>query len=335
MPSIRSVARPPSAILMLCCCTMIISKSIISSKTNNKLGVEALAIPSPQRRVLTANQHDTFETFVTMRTGIDLSKKDADYDAGYTNDKVSFWTGQGQLFESPSGKLLANIDGFDVSKAIRINDNLVRQFSRKIFWFRDPITNLLMDEYQGEEVKPIKYDWQVFDYKRGKPVKVPPHMDQQSNDPGLVPIMPSIVKGVRRVPCQPIIPRYAGPKTLLYQMPLFIDIETPRGRYQAWEFYDYTIDLADGDDSVVNFHRPPSVTWTRQGSNPPFASDGDGVMHFLGHRCDCFEDLPDHMKNLVEQDYHSFRGPPAGMDEVNELEEQLKAMSSRARASVR
>ena len=270
----------------------------------------ALSIPSsfpfqntPTTR-LTKYNHDTFETWVNMRVGLSSS------------DSV-FWTGEGQLHESPSGKVLANFDGFDVSKGIRISEDHVRQFSRKIFWFRDPDTNELLTEYNGKPVKPIKYDWQVFDYKRGTFEN-----GMIGDDPGMTPIIPTIVRGPRKTPCFPVMPRYAGSNLMLFQVPLFIDIQTSQGKYQAWEFYDYTVDMIDNIGS--NYQRPPTVAWSRQGGNPPFVEDGEsGVMHFHGQRVNKFEELPEHMQRLVEKEYNLFRAPPFDMAEVNLLEEKM------------
>eukprot|EP00979_Chaetoceros_neogracilis_P010934 scaffold2621_cov274-Chaetoceros_neogracile.AAC.4 len=269
------------------------------------------------KKYRTKHDHDTFESFVTMRTGIDLNnhlttesktesnRKEAECPAPGSSEAV-YWVGEGQLYESPSGKIIANIEGFDVSKGVFMDQNHIRQFSRKIFWFRDPNTNELLTEYNGQPVQPIKYDWQVFDLKRG----------YNPNDPSMAPILPSVVKGPRSVPCMPVTPRYAGSDVIHYQCPLFIDIETPKGTYQAWEIYDYTLDLTH------DANRPPSLSWSRQGSNPPFIQDGMGVMHFLGHRLDSFEELPEQIRTLVEEEYSLFQDPPMDMEEVHQLEQE-------------
>ena len=50
-------------------------------------------------------------------------------------------------------------------------------------------------------------------------------------------------------------------------------------------------------------------------------------MHFLGHKVDKFEDLPRHMREMVEQseDYEMFKAPPVDMEEVLELEAEFVA----------
>ncbi|GFH60854.1 hypothetical protein CTEN210_17330 [Chaetoceros tenuissimus] len=313
---------------------------LLSSLCSFPINVDAFSMPNGKKpeSTRTIHGHDTFDAFVTMRTGIDLNQsiegsskyekmKILDSDNGEIGKQVQsssgssagpdcpapgssdmvFWFGEGQLYESPSGKIIANIDGFDVSKGVYVGDGHIRQFSRKIFWFRDPVTNELITEYNGKEVHPIKYDWQVFDLKRGI-----------GADPTMSTILPSVLKGPRSVPCMPVTPRYAGKDVLHYQCPLFIDIPIGNGKtYQAWEIYDYTLDLTH------DVNRPPSLSWSRQGSNPPFIEDGNAVMHFLGHRLNKFEDLPDHIQEIVENEYDLFKSPPVDMGEVAKLEEEL------------
>ncbi len=240
---------------------------------------------------------DSFDTFVKMRLGLG---------SGIGASDMVFWVGEGQLYDSPSGEILANIDGVDVARGVKIGEKHVRQFSRKIFFFRDPKTNEIIKEFNGKEVKPIKYDWQVFDYKQGVNEK----------DPSMAPILMSVLKSRRLVPCMPIVPKSAGVEQLMYQCPLFIDIETNQGRYQAWEVYDYFLDTS------FNENRPASVAWSRQGPNPPFDFD-DGVMHISGLRMTSFEDLPEEMQTLIEAEFPIYRAAPENMEEVERLESAM------------
>lgn len=252
---------------------------------------------------------DSFDIFVKMRTGLGT---------GCGSSDLVFWTGEGELYESPSGKPLATLDGFEVSRATYMDESKghVRIFSRKIFWFRDLKTKEVLKEYDGQPVNPIKYDWQVFDLTRGQ---------TENDDPLLIPIVPKVIKSPRAPPLMPIRPQIAGSRDqLLFQVPIFIDLKLPedRGYYKAWEFYDYFIDL--------NFpaNRPPSLAWTRSGSNPPFVSDERGVMHFHGYRVDSFEALPHHLQQLVKKEYPIFCEPPRDMDEVDALIAEASGGSS-------
>jgi len=256
----------------------------------SRLIIYALAFSAPSRSV---PKLDTFDAFVEMRTGLGTGNG--------ANDMV-FWTGEGQLYDSPSGEILANVDGFDVSRGVKMDDGSVRQFSRKIFWFRDPKTNEIMKEFNGKAVKPIKYDWQVFDYNRG----------ENKDDPAMATILPSVLKGPRLVPCMPIVPKYAGSEQVMYECPLFIDIEG----YQAWEFYVYC------SGTAFDENRPASASWSRQGPTPPF-DDKCGVMHFISHRLTSFEDLPERSRILVEEEFPLYKEAPLDMKEVERLESAL------------
>ena len=295
--------------------------------------IDALAMPGPNGASSAKHTHDTFETFVNMRTGIDMiTNTDKTALAEHTEPKPvesAFWIGIGQLFSAPSGEPLATIEGFDVSSAVRINKDTVRQFSRKIFWYRDIQTNELITEFQGKPVRPIKYDWQVFDYKRGTANPIHPlHSEKTTIHPSIVSSMGSTSGAV---PCMAITPKYAGSNILTYQFPLFIDIQTEKISYRAWEIYDYTVPLGDSHDGNL----PPSICWTRQGDAAPFCVNGEGVMHITGHRVKTFEDLPLSIRELVEgnDEYRLFKNPPGDMQEVSELEaefqEKIKLMRSR------
>jgi hypothetical protein len=291
--------------------------------------IDALATPGPNGASSAKHTHDAFETFVAMRTGIDTT---TNTDSAEPKPmKPAFWIGIGQLLSAPSGKPLATIEGFDVSSAVRINKDTVRQFSRKIFWYRDIHTNEIITEFEGKPVRPIKYDWQVFDYKRGVANPMHPSQSEEAH----APIHPSIVSSMGStsgsVPCMPITPKYAGSHILTYQFPLFIDIQTEKIKYRAWEIYDYTVPLGDSHDGNL----PPSICWTRQGDAAPFCVNGEGVMHITGHRVKTFEDLPLSMRELIEgsDEYSLFKNPPRDMEEVSKLQaefqEKIKLMRTR------
>ena len=77
-----------------------------------------------------------------------------------------YWVGGGTLREAYTGRTIATFEGYDVGTGVRLSRDRIRQISRKIFWFRDPVTGELMTEYDGRPVRPIVYDAQVIDYRR-------------------------------------------------------------------------------------------------------------------------------------------------------------------------
>ena len=244
----------------------------------------------------------SLDIFAQMRSGISPKEK--------LGDEV-FWTADGELYETPSGKIVARIEGLETSRAIRLKNNAIRIFSRKLVWFLDPETNEIMDEFQGKAVPPIRFDAQVFDVQQGEILP---------ENPLLSTVLPYVVRSKRLIPCMPITPRWGGCNDILmFQVPLFIDVEIPvpgqkePRKYQAWEFYDYSWNIHQDQKN------PPVLSWTRQGSTPPFCVDGNGVTHARGHRVDSFEDLPQSTQDYVNQNYPLFRGPPQSMEEVDRL----------------
>lgn len=226
---------------------------------------------------------NSFDAWVKMRLGVGTGPGSSD---------VVYWVGEGELYEAFSGKLLAKYEGFDVARGVVLEQGQrVRQLSRKIFWFRDPETGDIMKCFNGKPVSPIRYNQQVFDYERSPCEKG--RVEDSNNDAekemwtSLPPIIPSLVKSRVDVPVMPIASTTVGKNRLAFTAPLFVDIDIPDvGPYQACEFYNYACDVTYPKD------QPPLAVWCRQGSNPPFAKDGKGIMRFIGHRVETVDDLP-------------------------------------------
>ena len=302
-------------------------------------------VPKYQRQPLQSiashgdQPYDAFDLFTKMRLGVG---------EGPGSSNVVFWVGQGSVYQVYSGKILAHFEGFDVGRGVRMKlprddtsstsdivatpsstegKEVVRQLSRKIFWFRHAETNQLLTEYNGDPVRPIQYDCQVFDYQRGGSDGV---------------IIPSVVNSQRQVPVMPITSLFIQPKndttssgegasspTCIFQAPVFVDLTFTRNTsdgsnvtssYKAWEFYDYTVDCS------FSPQRPLTATWCRQGPTPPF---GDPVvMKFVGHRVDRFTDLPPHMQTLVRETYPLYSVPPTDMAEVDRLTSTVQPNAS-------
>jgi hypothetical protein len=295
---------------------------------------------------------DLFDVFVKMRTGVNYSASDAavpDPTAAaisaipaVDDGGAVFWAGSGALYEAYSGRILAKFEGFDVGRGIVLhrNDNddansnnsndrrpsVVRQLSRKIFWFRDPNTNEVFHSFKGEPVVPIMYEYQAFDYYRpptpSSAAKVNSMLGNQHDE--VVVAIPKVVSGPRNVPVSPITGRTVldDVNTVLFQAPVFCDLDLGTDvRYQAWEFYDYNVDRSG--------ERPPSAVWCRQGNNPPFvpmkdnSSNAMGVLRFVGSRVNQFDHLPQSIQQFIASDenaYGLFRRPPADMAEIEQLE---------------
>jgi len=246
----------------------------------------------PSSKQQTSQQNpDPFEVWGKMRLGLGT---------GPGSSPTVFWVGQGALYEGYSGKQLAIFEGFDVARAVSLGDDHVRQISRKVFWFRDPVTEEIMTDYEGETVRPIMYDSQVIDYHRAEDGSIT--YSVESSKRALKDALPQMKVASRMV----------GPHQMMINVPVFIDIpiaeERGGGRYQAWEFYDYNVDTSFPTD------RPPTAVWSRQGSVPPFNLDSQAVLKFSGHRVDSYDELPDRMRMEVDRAYPHFNQPPKDED---------------------
>ena len=275
---------------------------------------------------------DSFAEFCLMRLGVDPSSSRNDNSRIPGESSAVYWVGTGELYEAYSGRLLAKFEGFDVGKGVILDDDdstdcsHVRQFSRKIFWWRHPESNEIMTEYNGKPIQPIRYDYQVFDYRRAPSTEEEdyPSSDFSCIGTELSPILPSIVSGPREVPVLPITAETSGRNRLAFQCPVFIDVETPMGPYQAWENYHYTHDISYPE------RQPPICVWARQGGAAPFVENGKGVMRSRAYRVEDYDDLPQSVKELVEtEDYGMFRHPPRDMAEVERLREEERKRRTR------
>lgn len=237
---------------------------------------------------------DPFEVWGKMRLGLGSGP-------GSNSDGV-FWVGGGALYEAYSGKQLAIFEGFDIGKGVQISDDRIRQISRKIFWFRDPITEEIMTEYDGKPVKPIIYDAQMIDYHRAEDGSITYSVEASLR----------LLKDA--LPKMKITSQMVGPHQMMINIPVFLDVSIPEerggGRYQAWEFYDYNVDPSFPSD------RPPTAIWARQGSVPPFNTDSEAVLRFSGYRVDNYDELPERMRVEVERSHPHFKQPPRDVEEV-------------------
>jgi hypothetical protein len=241
--------------------------------------------------------YDSFETWGKMRLGLGSGPG--------SNSQGVFWVGGGSLYEAYSGKQLAIFEGFDIGKGVQLSNNHIRQLSRKIFWFRDPKTGEIMEEYNGKPVKPIIYDCQMIDYHCGEDESITYSVEASLR----------LLKDA--LPEMKITSQMAGPNQMMINIPVFLDVpigdDKGGGRYQAWEFYDYNVDPAFPSD------RPPTAVWCRQGSVPPFNMDSKAVLRFSGYRVDSFDELPERMKVEVERAHPHFKSPPKDENEVERI----------------
>ena len=117
-------------------------------------------------------------------------------------------------------------------------------------------------------------------------------------------------------PAEEMVARRVG-DVVFFSAPLFLNFETPRGKYEAFEHYDFFI---QPDGSMPN-----QLSWIRYGDLPPFLGPGKTIIHLVSWRVGSFDELPDTMKEWVESDAQLWRAPPKDMDEIRELQKPQDA----------
>ncbi|MEE4271753.1 MAG: hypothetical protein V2I67_08765 [Thermoanaerobaculales bacterium] len=230
---------------------------------------------------------ELFEIFLEARVG--------------TGEPV-YWYSIGEVWSYPDGKLLAMMEGIDTARLVRdeTDPHTAYQLSRKTFVYRDPETNEIFREVDGKEASHIKYPYQYITY---------------TLDGDL--LLTSVEQGsgarLRTMgPMKTMVAQRLG-DVAQFSAPLFLNFETPRGKYEAFEHYDFFI---QPDGSMPN-----QLSWLRYGDLPPFLGPGRTVIHLVGWRVDNFDALPDTIKEWIETDAKLWREPPEDMDEIRELQQ--------------
>jgi hypothetical protein len=230
----------------------------------------------------------SFEAFVDARTG--------------TGSPV-YWYSVGTLRAYPSGELLARVEGYDTSTSDRPESgrSLARQFSRKIYIYRDAETNEVLRERNGLPVEPVAYPYQFITYEMAGDRLTT--MVEQGAGARLQRIGPGDTMQVRTIG-----------DAYVFTAPLFLDIPMGERRYRAFENYDFFIQAPGGASN------PNQLSWVRYGDAPPWAGGGPAIMHLITWRLDRYEDVPSTLRDYIEADAPLWRSPPTGIDDIRRLQ---------------
>jgi hypothetical protein len=233
---------------------------------------------------------ELFDKFVELRVG--------------SGDPV-YWYSKGEVYSYPDGKLVALIEGFDTARLVTSEStkDCASQISRKIFTYNDPKTGEVLKEYNGKPVGHIKYPYQHITYKLAGDGTMATTVEQGA--------------GQRRqtiVPDQEMIARRVG-NTIYFSAPLFMSFKTPRGVYEAYENYDFVLNPAAKEPADRY-----QVIWNRFGDLPPWAGPGKSIIQMVCWRVASLADMPDTIRNYVENEAPLWKQPPRDMDEIRELQ---------------
>ena len=231
---------------------------------------------------------ESFRQFVTLRAG--------------TGAPV-YWYAIGEVYSSPDGKRLLTIEGSDTARMLASSEpDTAIQLSRKVFVYRDPVTNAILKEYNGQPVTRIAYPYQFITY-RLKGDKLTTFVEQGSG------------ANLQKIgPGENFLLRRLGP-SLVFSSPLFLNLDTPRGRYEAYENYDFVYHPGEKDPAARH-----QLIWNRLGDLPAFAGKGKAVIQMVGWRVDRFEDLPASIREYITAEAPLWAQPPKDLDEIRALQ---------------
>lgn len=233
---------------------------------------------------------ELFNQFVEMRVG--------------KGDPV-YWYCIGELYSYPDGKLLSRVEGIDTARLIKAERKAdsALQLSRKIFIYRDPVTNEVMKTYEGRPVQHIEYPYQQITYALQEGNKLVSTVVQGAGA-RMQTVGPVGGTGVRRLA-----------DGFVFSAPLFLNFDTPRGKYEAYENYDFWLHL-NHKDPMVRYQ----LSWNRFGDLPPFIGRGKSVMQLVAYRVDKYADLPITMREYLERDAPMWKEPPKDLEEIKQLQ---------------
>ncbi|WP_448518102.1 DUF1838 family protein [Rhodoflexus sp.] len=258
-----------------------------------KISLSTLAIVllglSTLAQNITFNQ-DIFDKFVEMRVG--------------DGKKPVYWYCYGEVYSYPDGKLLSRMEGIDAANLIRVTKDSVIQLNRKIFVYTDAQTNQVLKEYNGQKVDHIEYPYQKITYVlQGD--RVATYVEQGSGE-----------RITKMGPGYKTLARKMG-DSYVFTSPVFLDWDTPRGKYEAYENYDFYYFPKE-----TKLEHRFQLSWVRYGDLPPFFGQGKkGIIQLVCYRIDDFEKIPEPIRSHIRNEAPLWLNPPRDLTEIAQLQQ--------------
>ena len=233
---------------------------------------------------------DPFKAWVDARAG--------------TGDTVH-WIAEGTIRAYPSGEVLFGMVGFDSSTVIWPEEpgGEVIHLTRKTFAYTDAESGEILTEYNGQEVKPISYPYQMITYRL---------------EDGLIygDVEQGAGERIQKIEAEDGISYRAMGNSWAYTAPVFLDFPLPGGKqYQAWENYDFFIHPEGAVDE------PHQMSWQRYGELPAWAGNQQVIYHLLSWRVESREEFPPELLAWAEENMPMWLQPPASVEEVRALQQ--------------
>ncbi|MBL7809824.1 MAG: DUF1838 family protein [Saprospiraceae bacterium] len=233
---------------------------------------------------------EVFEKWINLRAG--------------NGKKPVYWYCYGELYSYPEGKLVARVQGLDVATWFAPRPDSVVQLNRKIFLYLDKDNNRILDTIGGVPVNHIKYPYQIIEYVlKGNALQT--YVTQGSGS-RLLRIGPNASGKVKKVG-----------KNLVFSFPAFMNFQTAKGKYEAYENFDFFL-----NENAGRLDQKYQLTWWRYGEIPAFLGGGRSVMQLVCHRVSDISELPDPIRAYIENKATMWKLPPRNMQEVDVLQKE-------------
>lgn len=231
---------------------------------------------------------ETFEAWIDMRVG--------------NGEKPVFWYCYGEVYTYPEGELVARMQGVDMAILLPVAKDSVIQLNRKIFLYLDKETGEVLTELNGIPVKHIKYPYQMINYilEDGK-LKT---WVTQGSGKRVNKIGPGYNTNARRVG-----------DTYFFGSPIFLNFETPRGKYEAAENYDFIVNTK-AEDLASKYQ----LMWWRYGDLAPHFGKTKGTIQLVSYRIENFEDIPNPLRDYIKEEAQMWTQPPRNLAEIKSLQ---------------
>ena len=216
------------------------------------------------------------------------------------------WISEGGVYAYPSGELLFGMIGFDSSTVIWPDDpgEKVVHLTRKTFTYTDPETGEVLTEYNGQEITPIAYPYQLIEY-RFENGRIYGDVTQGTGD------------RVRKIISEDGIAARQMGDTWAFTAAVFLDFPLPNGtQYEAWENYDFFI---HPEGSV---EEPHQMSWQRYGSLPAWAGGEKAIYHLLNHRVESQDEFPPQLLAWAQEHKPEWLSPPKDLAEIEAIQNE-------------
>lgn len=254
----------------------------------------ALALGAPGKSAADGFDQELFDRWVEARAG---------------SGEPVYWYSVGTVKAFPSGEVLARMEGFDTARLYKPESSARKamQLSRKIYVFRDPVTNALMTEHGGKPIAQVRFPYQLITYAL-KDDQLETYLEQGVGA-RLLKLGPSSGISATRLGA-----------TAVYSAPLFLDVkQPPEAKRQVFEHYDFFI-----QPPRDNPREQYQLSWIRYGDRAMFG-DTPTVTHMVSWRVNRFEDLPASIREVVDNDGQLWRAAPKSLAEIRELQKEPAA----------